>query len=136
MVTPGVTTVVNCTLAVWVMATESPVALKVSVPTVPDFTVKVTTPLALLTLLDVWIVALPLPTSETVFPETTAPPESLRVTVIVEVVVPSAGTDVGEAVTVEVDELTGLDTAEVVAEADAEVTVEFIATALSRAVTV
>jgi hypothetical protein len=47
-----------------------------------------------------------LPASVTVLPLTGLPPASVRVTVIVEVVAPSAGTEVGLAITVETDALT------------------------------
>ena len=65
-------------------------------------------PLAFVVPLTVVIVELPLPAvRETVLPFTTFPPESLRVTVTVDVVDPSAVTDVGLAVTVEAPALTG-----------------------------
>ena len=106
---PTTTGVWKFTLAVCVMTrllSVTSVAVNVSVPTVLDFTLKVTTPLALLVLLLVVIVALPLPAKETSLPATGLLPVSLRVTVMVEVEVPSAGTATGEADTVELVALT------------------------------
>ena len=72
------------------------------------FTVNVATPLAVLVALAGETIELPLPAViETALPPTGFPPESLRVTVTVEVVAPSATTDVGLALTVEVLVLTG-----------------------------
>ena len=68
------------------------------------FTVKVTTPLALEEPEAAEIVELPLPAAKvTVLPETALLFESFKVTVIVEVVDPSADTELGEAATVELD---------------------------------
>ena len=58
---PATGTVWKSTPAVPVMVTDSLVAVKVSMPTALDLTVKVTTPLALLVLLLVVMSALPLP---------------------------------------------------------------------------
>jgi hypothetical protein len=69
--------------------------------------VKVTTPVALDEPLAAEIVELPLPAvSVTVLPLTGLLFASIRVTVIVEVVVPSAITDVGFALTVDTNALT------------------------------
>ena len=67
-----------------------------------DLTVNAACPLALLMLLPVAMLALPFPERDTCFPATGLLPASFRVTVMVEVVVSSAGTAVGDAVTVEV----------------------------------
>ena len=72
-----------------------------------SLTVRVTTPLALDAPLAAEIVELPLPAlSVTVLPLTGLLFASLRVTVMVEDVDPSATTEVGLALTVEVPELT------------------------------
>ncbi len=72
-----------------------------------SFTVKVTTPLALEAPLAAEIVELPLPAvSVTVLPLTGLLFTSLSVTVIVEVVEPSATTDAGLAFTVDAAALT------------------------------
>jgi hypothetical protein len=79
----------------------------VTVWAVESFTVKVTTPLELDAPLAAEIVELPLPAaSVTVLPLTGLLPASSSVTVIVEVVEPSAATDVGLALTVDFDALT------------------------------
>jgi len=101
---PGV--VVKFTVAVCVTVTLSvvSVAVKTSVPSVVDFTVNVTTPDASLRPDAALIVGVPGPlvcASATVFPATGLPFASFNVTVIVEVAVPSATTDVGDAVTVD-----------------------------------
>jgi hypothetical protein len=70
-------------------------------------TVNVTTPVAVDEPLAAEIVELPLPAvRDTALPVTGLPPASFRVTVIVEVVAPSARTDVGLAVTVDTEALT------------------------------
>src|SRR5579859_109765 len=80
------------------------VAVYVTDSGVPSFTVKVATPLALVTALAGVMVELPEPAaSVTVIPETAfgvAAP-SFSVTVMVDVVVLSAGTEIGLAETVE-----------------------------------
>lgn len=77
-------------------------ACKVALPTVPDVTVKVATPLAFVVVGEPEMVAVPEVTeSFTVFPETGPSFISSRVTVIVEAVTVSAGTEVGAAVTVD-----------------------------------
>ena len=84
------------------------VAVKVAVPAVTDFTVKVATPLALELTVAGEIVSVPprLDVRDTVFPETALLLESTKVTVIVEVVDPSAVIELGEALTVEPEALT------------------------------
>lgn len=83
------------------------VALKVADPTVPDFTVKVATPLAFVVSGDPEMVAVPEDTPRLIdFPEMATPFASVRVTVIVEVVVLFGGTETGVAVTVEALALT------------------------------
>src|SRR5204863_7738641 len=73
-----------------------------------SFTVKVAWPLALVVPLTVVMVELPLPAvRETAFPVTGWLFASLRVTVMVEVVVPSAVTEAGLALTVDAVALTG-----------------------------
>jgi len=102
--------IVKVTVAVCVTVTLSvvSVAVKEGVPVVEDFTVKVTPP----ELLDApeaaetVSVALRLDASVTVLPETGLLLASLRVTVMVEVVDPSAGTADGEGVTVDCAALT------------------------------
>jgi hypothetical protein len=93
------------TVAVCVMTTVAvvSVAVKTSAPAVVDFTVKVTTPEVLLA---AGALMLGEPGPEvlarlTVSPETGALVLSSKVTVIVEPVAPSAGTAVGDAITVE-----------------------------------
>ena len=72
-----------------------------------SLTVNVAWPLAFVVPETVVIVELPLPAvSETALPLTKLFPESLRVTVTDEVVEPSAATDVGFALTVDVAALT------------------------------
>src|SRR5213593_2309145 len=72
-----------------------------------SFTANVACPLAFVVPLTVVIVELPLPAvSDTALPLTGLLLMSLRVTVIVDVVDPSAGTDVGLALTVDVPALT------------------------------
>src|SRR5438270_488475 len=94
--------------ALTVPAMKFTVAVSVTHSTTASLAVNVTCPLALVVPLTVVIVELPLPAvRETVLPFTTFPPASLRVTVTVDVVDPSAVTDVGLAVTVEVPALTG-----------------------------
>ena len=85
-------------------------AVKTSAPAVVDFTVKVTTPRALLTPEARLMVGDPGPdvcARVTVLPATGLLSPSFKVTVIVEVVVPSAGTEVGEADTVDWAAVTG-----------------------------
>src|SRR2546425_3779275 len=73
-----------------------------------SFTVNVAWPFASVVPLTVVIVELPLPAaSDTVLPLTAVPTLSLSVTVMVDVVEPSAATDVGLALTVDVLALTG-----------------------------
>ena len=96
----------NVTVAVCVIVTLSvvSVAVKTSAPAVVDFTVNVTTPEASLGPDAALIVGVPGPlvfANVTVFPDTGFPLASFSVTVIVEVVEPSATTDVGDAVTVD-----------------------------------
>src|SRR6478609_9056100 len=103
---------VKVTVAVWVMVIESvvSVAVKTSAPAVVDFTVKVTTPEALLLPEGALIVGAPGPevfARLTVLPDTGLPLASFRVTVIVEVVLPSAMTEVGDALTVDCAAETG-----------------------------
>ena len=100
---------VKVTLAVGVMTrleSDVSVALKTSVPAVVDVTLKVTTPEASLGPEAALMVEEPGPevwARLTVLPATGLSLASSRVTVIVEVVVPSAGTEVGTATTVEVE---------------------------------
>ena len=89
--------------------TDSLVAVKVSRPSIADLTVKVTTPLPLLTLLLVVMLALPFPARETTLPGSGRPPEFLTVTVMVEVSVLSARMAAGEAETVELAASTAAD---------------------------
>ena len=80
--------------------------MKTSVPAVVDFTVKVTTPKALLDPEAALIVGEPGPEDfarVTVLPDTGLLLASSRVTVTVEVALPSAVTEMGEATTVEVE---------------------------------
>src|SRR6266487_4165584 len=80
------------------------VAVKTSVPAVVDFTVKVATPEVLVVPDTVVIVGVPGPevlARVTVLPETGMLLASFNVTVIVEVVEPSAVTDAGEGDTVD-----------------------------------
>ena len=85
------------------------VAVKVADPTVVDVTVKVATPFELETLEEGERVsaAFRLEARVTVFPETGLFPESRRVTETIEEEVPSAVTDVEEALKVEVEASTG-----------------------------
>ena len=104
--------IVKVTVAVWVMVIESvvSVAVKTSAPAVVDFTVKVTTPEALLLPEGALMVGAPGPevfARLTVLPDTGLPLASFRVTVIVEVVLPSAMTEVGDALTVDCAAETG-----------------------------
>ena len=94
---------VKVTPAVWVTTTLSvtQVAVNTSVPAMLDRTVKVATPLVLVILLPVVMMALPSPASDTSLPTTGVPEPSFRVTVIVDAVEPSAATEAGEADTVE-----------------------------------
>jgi hypothetical protein len=100
---------VKVTVAVGVMTRlESvvSVAAKASAPAVVDFTVKVTMPEPSLDPEAALMVGEPGPKDfarVTVLPETGLRLASLRVTVIVEVVVPFAVTEVGDATTVEVE---------------------------------
>jgi len=90
-----------------VMLGELLVAVYVTDWAVASFTVKVAWPLALVVPLTVVMVELPLPAvSETVFPLTGWLNPSMRVTVTVEVVAPSAITEVGLALTVDALALT------------------------------
>ena len=76
------------------------VAVYVTVSAVAFFTVNVTTPFGPDRPLAAEITDLPAPWAKvTVLPATGAPPSSFRVTVTVEVVAPSAGTDAGETAT-------------------------------------
>jgi hypothetical protein len=100
---------VNVTVAVGVIAIESvaSVAVYTTACATVSVTVNVTTPLALDGPLAAEITELPLPcASVTVFPLTGLLFASSSVTVIVEVVVPFAVTDVGLALTVDVVPLT------------------------------
>ena len=86
------------------------VAAKTSAPTVVDFTVKVTTPEALLTPEARLTVGVPGPAvfaRVTVLPATGLLSASCKVTVIVEVAEPSATTEVGNATTVDWAAVTG-----------------------------
>ena len=80
------------------------VAVKPGEPGVEDLTVKVTMPEASESPEAAEIVSVGprLEASVTALPETAAPPLSFNVTVMVEVLTPSARCEVGEAVTVEV----------------------------------
>ena len=102
---------VKVTEAVWATTTESvvTVAVKTGEPGVVDFTVKVTTPEASEVPEAAEIVSLAprLEARDTVLEATGVPPPSLRVTVMVEVVAPSAGTEPGVAATVELALLAG-----------------------------
>jgi hypothetical protein len=104
---------VKVTVAVWVMTRESSVsvAAKTSAPAVVDVTVNVAWPDTLVVPKAVVMVGEPGPEDfarVTVLPDTGLSLTSRRVTVTVEVVVPSAVTEVGDALTVEVEaELTG-----------------------------
>jgi len=102
---------VKVTLAVWVRVNESElsVAVKTSVAAVVDFTVKVTTPEVLEVPEAAEIVGLPEPevfASVTVLPAIGFPLASFNVTVMVDGVLPSAVTEVGEALTVDCAALT------------------------------
>lgn len=101
-------TTLKVTVAVGVMTRESSVSVdwKASAPAVVDFTVKVTTPGPLLGPEAALMVGEPGPEDfarVTVLPETGLPLASRRVTVTVEVAVPSAVTEAGEATTVELE---------------------------------
>lgn len=90
-------------------ATLSAVAIKTTAPAVVDLTVKVATPEPSVVADAGAITGLPGPevlASVTVLPEIAALLESFTITVIVEVVEPSAATEVGEADTVELAALT------------------------------
>jgi hypothetical protein len=106
-------TALNVTLAVAVitMLSVTSVAVKTGVPGVAEVTVKVTTPEPLETPEAAAIVSIPgarFEASVTVLPATATLPASRKVTVIVEVVMPSAGTGLGVAATVEVPASAGL----------------------------
>jgi hypothetical protein len=97
---------VKVTLAVWVMVRESlvSVAVKISPPAVVDLTVNVTTPEASLGPEAALMVGVPGPevlARLTFLLGTGLLLPSFKVTVIVEVVVPSAVTEAGEAATVD-----------------------------------
>ena len=85
------------------------VAVNTDEPTVDDLTVKVTTPKELEApeAAEIVSVAPRLDARVTVFPETGFPFTSFRVTVMVEVAVPFATTEVGEAATVDCAAVTG-----------------------------
>jgi hypothetical protein len=93
------------TVAVWVIVTESvaSVAVKLGAPEVDDFIVKVATPEAFVVPETVVMVSVAprLELNVTVLPETTFEFASFKVTVMVEVVLPSAAILVGEATTVD-----------------------------------
>jgi hypothetical protein len=96
------------TVAVGVMTRESSVsvAAKMSAPAVVDFTVKVTTPEPSLGPEAALMMGEPGPEDfarVTVLPETGLLLASSRVTVTVEVALPSAVTEMGDATTVEVE---------------------------------
>jgi hypothetical protein len=97
----------NVTTTVWVsvMLSSVSVAVKVAVPAAVDWVVKVTTPLAL-DVVPEEKVPTPVLLRETFFPETGLLLASSRVTVIVEVALPSAIREVGDLVTVETVALT------------------------------
>src|SRR6266540_4910087 len=92
---------VTVTVAVWAIAVPLAVAETVFVPATVELSVPVATPLALVGPLG-WVSVLPLPVADstTVAPLIGFPLASLTVTVIVEFPLP-AGSDVGEAVTVD-----------------------------------
>jgi hypothetical protein len=95
---------VKVTDPVWVTVSESEVsvAVKIAVPAVVDFVVKVATPLPFVVPETVVIVLVtPEDARVTVFPETGFEFESFNVTVIVEVVVPSAAIEAELTVTVD-----------------------------------
>ena len=96
-------------LVLTVMPSVISVAVNVGVPGVRDFTVKVTTPEALdgPDAAEIVSVAPRLEARVTVLPTTGAELASSKVTVMVEVVTPSAVTEVGEATTVELRALAG-----------------------------
>ena len=83
-------------------------AVKTGEPVVDDLTVKVTTPelLELPDAAEIVSVAPRLDVSVTVFPDTPLPFASFKVTVMVDVLLPSADTEVGDALTVDVPALT------------------------------
>ena len=91
------------------IGTLSPVAVKVASPAVAELTAKATTPLGLVAPEVGEMVSGGVPrleTSSTVFPQTAVPLASFKVTTIVEVALPSAGTELGAAATVELAVLT------------------------------
>ena len=97
---------VKVTVAVWVTVIVSVVSVAVNTSTaaVVDFTVNVATPDASVVPWVVVIAGVPAPdvcANVTVLPDTTLLFTSFNVTVIVEVAVPSASTEVGEAETVD-----------------------------------
>ena len=101
---------VKVTVAVCVTVTVSviSVAVNTSAPALVDFTVNVATPKASVVPCVVLMVGEPGPDvlpSVTVLPKTGLLSASFKVTVIVEVEVPSAVTDVGKAATVDVPAL-------------------------------
>jgi len=87
------------------------VAVKTGAPAVVEVTVKVTTPEASLApeAAEIVSVASRLDASVTVRPSTGLLPASFKVTVIVELVTPSAATEIGDADTVELAALTASD---------------------------
>jgi hypothetical protein len=101
------------TVAVWITVTESVVSLAVKVTdsATESFTANLACPFAPVVPATVVIVELPLPAvNETAFPLTGFPLASFRVTVIEEVLEPSAGTELGLAATVDWLALTVFDT--------------------------
>ena len=97
---------VNVTVAVCVTVTVSvvSVAVNTNAPATVDFTVNVTTPDASLAPEALLIVGVPVPdvlASATVFPDTALLFASFKVTVTVDVVVPSAVTELGDALNVD-----------------------------------
>ena len=100
--------IANATFGVCVSVTESvvSVAVYVTVSAVVFVTVKVTTPAASDGPLAAEIDEEPVWASETVLPARGFPKASVSVTVIVEVVLPSAGTELGLAATVDTEALT------------------------------
>ena len=103
--TAGAAIRVKVTDAVWMIVMLSVVSVAVYVigpSATVSFTVKVATPLALLTAEIIVITELPVAALKlTVLPGTGLPAPFFKVTVMVEVLMPSAGTDVGLALTVE-----------------------------------
>jgi hypothetical protein len=87
-----------------VIASDVSVAVNVAVPAVVEVVVNVATPLPFVVPETVVIVLVtPEDASVTVLPETGFESASFKITVIVEVVVPSAAIDIGLAVTVDCD---------------------------------